>query len=143
MRGMWGAAALLIAAPPALGQARHFRAHLAVPLRPESRALLRSAGVDVLDPLGGRWFNVSVAPGDPGTVRSALIDALQPIEPRAKIHAILRDGFRPEWSGSALLVLFHRDVAPEAALAAAARSGAMVRAQLATVNALLVDLDPA
>src|SRR5262245_44349167 len=129
MRVIPGGAALLLAAAPAWGQTRHVLVHLDQAPGPAARAQLRAAGVDLLDPLGGRWFCAALAPG------AAAPQWAQPIDPRSKVHALIRDGAVPDWCRTAqgpqgpmmaVVVVFHRDVAMPQAIAAGQRHGATI-----------------
>lgn len=140
------------------GRDRHVMMQFDGPLTREDRARLAELGLTPTTYLNDHAYVVRL---DAGRLRSAdaarfarLVRVME-IDPRWKLHPMLAEGRIPEWaivshpeSGQpatvavvGAYVLFHENVAlaPDAA-ALVARHGAIVRAELRSVNGLVIEL---
>lgn len=133
----------------------HFVVAFSRPVDTGVKARLDSAGVRLLAPLGGNAYFASAAWAVVRFDELEQVAALSTIEPIAtniKLHPALVAGDLPAWSmvgrvfdgGAeveqvALYVLFHRDVALSAASELVEAHAAVVRAELVSVNGLVIE----
>ncbi len=134
--------------------ARHLVVQFALPVMPDERKRLEAAGLTLLNYLGDNaFFSVVTADG----VRPDLLARVPslteatPVRPLWKLHPLLVGGGRLDWAavktdarGDPVIgtyVVFHRDVPfATAGVAAVGRCGGTVRAELRSVNGLVVEL---
>ncbi len=143
----------------AAGQTRHFIIEFSDPVTREVRGQLSAAGVELLSPLGGGAYFAALKDGPRGLDRLSVVGSLQsasPVERRHKLHPLLAADQPPAWSiigqlapaagdGQpqemvAVYALFHRDVAMKDASAVAQAHAAVIKAQLFSVNGLVLEL---
>ena len=132
------------------------------PVNDAQRARLRAAGMTLLSPLGDNAFFASLSPVA-GAVDAAAIAAeptlysVRPVQAKWKLDPFLQADLVPEWAvvnveemkgdGEGFepvfgaYVTFHQDVDLRTEAAAlAARYGAVVRSELAPINALVIEI---